>query len=62
MNKTKKALQWLADHPDKKPIDAAREVKIAPATVYKALKAQQRPRCPTCGHLLSSGSGRTSRP
>lgn len=52
MNRTRKALQWLAEDPKRTPHAAAKQFALAPPTVYRAVAALKKPRCQCCGQVL----------
>lgn len=52
-SRTDAALALLAERPDLRPIDAARELDIDPSAVYRALQRTERSlHCPHCGERL----------
>lgn len=52
-SRTDAALALLSQRPDLRPIDAAREVGVDPAAVYRALQRTERSlHCPHCGERL----------
>lgn len=58
MSKTKNALKWLQDNPDKTAYAAAKQFGMASSTLYKAIKVREETkerRCSCCGQLLPRG-------
>lgn len=53
MSKTKLALQWIAEDPENRnPWQASKQFGLAASVIYRAIKSQQKPRCPTCGQPI----------
>ena len=52
-SKTEKALEYLAKHPKATVYEAAKEIGVCASVVYRAVAKQNRPRCPSCGHLIN---------